>query len=88
MLFFFCGFVVLFYFLSFVAQEKELEYANGTAVAKEKKEKKAKKNKKADFEVNFAENEQTEVVQDEETVQNAGEDLLIPAEDNSDKEVL
>lgn len=39
MLFFFCGFVVLFYFLSFVAQEKELEYANGTAVVEEKKKK-------------------------------------------------
>lgn len=44
MLFFFCGFVVLFYFLSFVAQEKELEYANGMAVVEEKK-KKAKKSK-------------------------------------------
>ena len=88
MLFFFCGIVVLFYFLSFVAQEKELEYANGTVVAEEKRAKKAKKAQKADFEVDFAENGQNEVVQDEETVQNAGEDLQIPVDENSDKEVL
>ena len=38
--------------------------------------------------MDFAENGQNEVVQDEETVQNAGEDLQIPVDENSDKGVL
>lgn len=85
MLFFFCGFVVLFYFLSFVAQEKELEYANGTAVVEEKK-KKAKKSKKQD-EIQ-AENEQNIVEDQPQDGQDGEENTQIPADLNSDKEVL
>ena len=85
MLFFFCGFVVLFYFLSFVAQEKELEYANGTAVVEEKK-KKAKKSKKQD-EIQ-AENEQN-IVEDQTQVGQEGEETTqIPVDQKSDEEVL
>lgn len=85
MLFFFCGFVVLFYFLSFVAQEKELEYANGTAVVEEKK-KKAKKFKKQD-EIQ-AENEQN-IVEDQTQVGQEGEETTqIPVDQKSDEEVL
>lgn len=88
MLFFFCGFVVLFYFLSFVAQEKEYEYANGTVLAAEKKEKKSKKSKNANLDADVEQDQQSVVLDGEETALNAGEDLQIPADENSDKEVL
>ena len=88
MLFFFCGVVVLFYFLSFVAQEKELEYANGTAVVKDKKKGKKSKNQQSD-EQNDAQGEQDVVLQDQ-TPENQGAegDDKIPADENSDKEAL
>lgn len=48
-LMFFTGIVILFYFLSFVAAEREIEYATGKKLPKEKKAKKqGKKNKGAD----------------------------------------
>ncbi len=82
MLFFFCGFVVMFYFLSFVAQEKELEYANGTAVVNEKKKRKKSKNKtKIDEQVAPDQAQNADIAAAEENPQ-------IPAERNSDKEVL
>lgn len=93
MLFFFCGVVVLFYFLSFVAQERELEYANGTAIEDKKKGKKAKKakNRQSD-EQNDAQGEQGEqdVVLQDQTPENQGAegDIQIPADENSDKEAL
>ena len=75
----------MFYFLSFVAQEKELEYANGTAVVEEKK-KKAKKSKKQD-EIQ-AENEQN-IVEDQTQVGQEGEETTqIPVDQKSDEEVL
>lgn len=46
MLYFFTGTVVLFYYLSFVAAQKEEEYANGTLVVKERK--RSKKSKDSD----------------------------------------
>ena len=90
MLFFFCGVVVLFYFLSFVAQEKELEYANGTAIVEEKKKKKSKK-QQSDAQSDEQSDEQSEqdvVLQDQTPEQGTEGDIKIPADENSDKEAL
>jgi len=77
MLMFFTGIVVFFYFLSFVCAEKEREYANGTAVAEERKKRNKKKGKN--------------VLQDENVEQNTDatsmEDTALPAEENTQKEV-
>lgn len=94
MLFFFCGVVVLFYFLSFVAQEKELEYANGTAIVEDKKKKKSKKqqsDEQSDEQSDDQSDEQSEqdvVLQDQTPEQGAEGDIKIPADENSDKEAL
>lgn len=89
MLFFFCGVVVLFYFLSFVAQEKELEYANGTAIVEDKKKKKSKKQQSDEQSDEQSEqSEQDVVLQDQTPEQGAEGDIKIPADENSDKEAL
>lgn len=86
MVFFFCGFVVLFYYLSFVAHEKELEYANGTAIVEEKKKKSKKsKNHTTDDVVSASDDFAQEKIV---AVQAEGENPQIPVNANSDKEVL
>lgn len=64
MIMLFGGLVILFYFLSFVASEREIEFAEGKAIVPEKK-KKAKKNKKETSEDNIvADNASTSAADD------------------------
>lgn len=90
MLMLFTGFVLLFYFLSFVAHEKEIEYATGKLVA-DKKQKKNKKAKQPKEEQNVADE-----LKDEQADQNGDEkggdnpnsgDTALPVEENTEKEV-
>lgn len=92
MILFFTGIVVLFYALSFVAQEKEIEYATGQLVVKERKAraKKAKKGAQTD-EIATSENETTENVVDSQSEQAADApigDEALPVQENTDKGVL
>lgn len=81
MLMLFTGTVVLFYFLSFVAAQKEEEYATGKAVAPEKKAKKSKKNK--------TDGSQSDSDSNEMSVSDAAqEDTALPERQNNEKEAL
>lgn len=82
---FFTGIVILFYFLSFVAHEKEIEYATGKLVAKTRDKKKGAKRTDAN---DVATDETTANADASETdAVSEGEDAL-PAQENTDKEVL
>ena len=92
MILFFTGIVVLFYALSFVAQEKEIEYATGQLVVEERKAraKKVKKGAQTD-EIATSENETTENVVDSQSEQATDApigDEALPAQENTDKGVL
>lgn len=92
MILLFTGIVVLFYAMSFVAQEKEIEYATGQLVVKERKAraKKVKKGTQTD-ELATSENETTENVVDSQSEQAADAsigDEALPAQENTDKGVL
>lgn len=82
---FFTGIVILFYFLSFVAHEKEIEYATGKLVAKTRDK---KKGAKRTDEKDGATDDATDNANASETdAVSEGEDAL-PAQENTDKEVL
>lgn len=82
---FFTGIVILFYFLSFVAHEKEIEYATGKLVAKTRDKKKGAKRTDAN---DVATDETTANADASETdAVSEGEDALL-AQENTDKEVL
>lgn len=92
MILLFTGIVVLFYAMSFVAQEKEIEYATGQLVVKERKAraKKVKKGAQTD-EIATSENETTENVVDSQSEQTADApigDEALPVQENTDKGVL
>ncbi|UKI22050.1 MAG: hypothetical protein L6V83_03595 [Christensenella sp.] len=92
MILFFTGIVVLFYALSFVAQEKEIEYATGQLVVEERKAraKKVKKGAQTD-EIATSENETTENGVDSQFEQATDApigDEALPAQENTDKGVL
>lgn len=95
MLMLFTGIVVLFMFLSYIAAEKEEEYATGTAVIKEKK---TKKNKAADADGtvkdetagdNAAQESSDAPVTDasDDSDVPATEDTALPVDENTQKEV-
>lgn len=82
---FFTGIVIMFYFLSFVAHEKEIEYATGKLVAKTRDK---KKGAKRTDEKDGATDDATDNANASETdAVSEGEDAL-PAQENTDKEVL
>lgn len=82
MIMFFTGFVVLFYYLSFVCAEKEREYATGKAIAEDRK-KRVKKNKKKDEIAPL-----DDVMPEQETPIEQTEDAALPVDENTQKEVL
>lgn len=82
MIMFFTGFVVLFYYLSFVCAEKEREYATGKAIAEDRK-KRVKKNKKKDETAPL-----DDVMPEQETPIEQTEDTALPVDENTQKEVL
>ncbi len=79
------GVVVLFMFMSFVAAEKEMEYASGNLVVKDSIFDKLKKRKKAKKGEDLDEN--TQDAPDAQTDANVGEDTAIPVDTKSNKEV-
>lgn len=95
MLMLFSGFVILFYFLSFVAHEKEIEYATGKLVA-DKKQKKGKKivkekaeqaeNANDDQQENADEQQNADAQAEKDSNQNS-EDTALPVNENTEKEV-
>lgn len=97
MLMLFSGFVILFYFLSFVAHEKEIEYATGKLVA-DKKHKKGKKivkekadnandaQENADEQQNVDEQQNADEQAEKDSAQNS-EDTALPVNENTEKEV-
>lgn len=90
MLMLFTGFVLLFYFLSFVAHQKEIEYATGKLVAdkKQKKNKKAKQEKEQQNVADELKDEQVEQNVDEKGGDNLNSgDTALPVEQNTEKEV-
>ncbi len=90
MLMLFTGLVVLFYFLSFVAHEKEIDYATGKLIAG-KKQKSGKKDKHAKEEQDVVKDENAENVnenvdaKDADATQNG--DTALPVDENTEKEV-
>jgi len=82
----FGGVVIMFYFLSFVAAQKEVEYANGTLIVGEKKKKKNKKGKKGAEE--YPQTSTDEVAQNNSQQAAASDDVFeeapnAPEEDNT-----
>lgn len=84
----FSGFVILFYFLSFVAAEKELEYANGTLIVKKKKSKKDKYNQENDEVADGTpvEQDSEEEIKLEENTEEAQEEIKLDAGNESEED--
>ena len=89
MIMFFTGIIILFYFLSFVAQQKEIEYATGVLVAEDRKprQKKAKKGANVD-EIAMGAIGATVDEQNEQGVEAPAGDTALPDQENTDKGVL
>lgn len=89
MIMFFTGIIILFYFLSFVAQQKEIEYATGVLVAEDRKprQKKAKKGANVD-EIAMDAIGATVDEQNEQGVEAPAGDTALPDQENTDKGVL